>query len=77
MAKKINEIVFSKEYMIESAFIDFVNITFCAEGIKKTNFTFAGKVMQNEEFVKKFFDLIACGLKIDSEVKADVKNAKR
>lgn len=50
----------------------FVSIDFYENNVTKTHYTFDGKVMQNEEFVKKFFNLIAFGIKITNETKADI-----
>lgn len=50
----------------------FVSIKFYEDNATKTHYAFDGKVMQNEEFVKKFFNLIAFGLKITNETKADI-----
>ena len=50
----------------------FVSINFYEDNVTKTHYNFDGKVMKNEEFVKKFFDLIALGIKISNETKADI-----
>lgn len=73
MAKKIDKNIFRAEDIIESVLPkSFVNISFYEDNVTKTHYIFDGKVMQNEEFVKKFFNLIAFGLKISNEKKADI-----
>lgn len=73
MAKNINKEKFRMPDIIESVLPkSFVNISFYEDNVTKTHYTFDGKVMQNEEFVKKFFNLIAFGLKISNETKANI-----
>ena len=73
MAKKTGVEKFRIPDIIESVLPkSFVGISFYEDNVTKTHYTFDGKVMKNEEFVKKFFDLIAFGLKITNETKADI-----
>lgn len=80
MAKKIDKNIFRAEDIIESVLPkSFVDIGFYEGTVTKTHYTFDGELMKNEEFVKKFFDLIAFGIKISNETKADIifKKIKR
>ena len=78
MAKKIGVEKFRIPDIIESTLPkSFVSVNFYEDNVTKTHYTFDGKVMQNEEFVKKFFDLVAFGLKISNENKVDIKVEKR
>lgn len=73
MAKKTDVEKFRVPDIIESVLPKgFVSISFYEDNVTKTHYTFDSKVMQNEEFVKKFFNLIAFGLKISNETKADI-----
>ena len=73
MAKNIDKEKFRIPDIIESTFSKiFVSVDFYEDNTMKTHYTFDGKVMKNEEFVKKFFNLIAFGLKISNETKADI-----
>ena len=73
MAQKTGVVKFRKTDIIESVLPkSFVSISFYEDNVTKTHYTFDGKVMQNEEFVKRFFDLIAFGIKISNETKADI-----
>ena len=73
MAKKTGVEKFRIPDIIESVLPkSVVDISFYEDNVTKTHYTFDGKVMQNEEFVKKFFDLIAFGIKITNETKANI-----
>ena len=78
MAKNINKEKFRIPDIIESVLPkSFVSVSFYEDNVTKTHYTFDGKVMQNEEFIKKFFDLIAFGIKISNENKVEIKVEKR
>lgn len=73
MAKKTGVEKFRIPDIIESVLPkSFVDIGFYEGNVTKTHYTFDGELMKNEEFVKKFFNLIAFGLKISNEKKADI-----